>query len=135
MDFSPNHCSPDVDTNATPFFHFSCPHITPKPGTPGRVFWLSGPPGAGKSTTCQLLARDNSYIYYEADCTASLINPFTDVNVENPSMASFGSAPLKVTSKIMFYKLPATKVSKAFCQLFHRTKKLASFRVPPKPIH
>jgi len=73
----------------------SCPHITPKPGTPGRVFWLSGPPGAGKSTTCQLLARDNSYIYYEADCTASLINPFTDVNVENPSMASFGSAPLK----------------------------------------
>ena len=39
----------------------SCPHITPKPGTPGKIYWLSGVPGAGKSTTCQLMAREKGY--------------------------------------------------------------------------
>ena len=74
----------------------SCPHITPQPGKPGKVIWVSGPPGAGKSTTCQLLAKQQDYIYYEADCTCSLINPFVDLNVENPSVAAYMSKPLKV---------------------------------------
>ena len=42
------------------------------------------------------MARDNGYIYYEADCMMQMINPFTDVNVENPTMASFRSKALKV---------------------------------------
>ena len=75
---------------------FSCPHITPRPGTPGKVFWLSGPPGAGKSTTCQLMAREKGYRYFEADCTMNLVNPFTDIHVDNPSMASFQAKSLKV---------------------------------------
>ena len=75
---------------------FSCPHITPKPNEQGKIFWLSGPPGAGKSTNCQLLAKHKNFIYYEADCTMSLINPFTDLETENPSMASFNSKALKV---------------------------------------
>ena len=79
-------------------FNCSCPHVTPQPGKEGKIIWLSGPFGAGKSTTCQLLARKNDFIYYEADCTAHLINPFTDVNVENPTMASFTSKALKVPS-------------------------------------
>ena len=74
----------------------SCPHITPRPGTPGKIYWLSGPPGAGKSTTCQLMARLKDYRYYEADCTMQLINPFTDIYVDNPSIASFSAKSLKV---------------------------------------
>ena len=77
---------------------FSCPHITPQPGNQGKIIWLSGPPGAGKSTTCQLMARQNDYTYFEADCVFGFINPFTDVNKENPSIASAKNSPLKVVT-------------------------------------
>ena len=75
---------------------FSCPYETPGAEKPGKVFWLSGAPGAGKSTTCQLLAKKNGYVYYEADSTMKLCNPFIDVNVDNPSLASVSAKPLKV---------------------------------------
>ena len=73
-----------------------CPHITPKPGRPGRIIWLSGAPGSGKSTTCQLMARERGYNYYEADAVLQLTNPFVDVRADNPTMAAFAGKPLKV---------------------------------------
>lgn len=73
----------------------SCPHITPKPDHKGKVIWISGNTGSGKSTTCQLMAREKGFTYYEADCTSQLVNPFTDVNADNPTVASFMSKPLK----------------------------------------
>ena len=75
----------------------SCPHITPTPDKKGRIFWLSGPPGTGKSTTCQLMARKNGYVYYEADATMGLINPFIDLNTENPSLATMKGKPMRVS--------------------------------------
>ena len=54
----------------------SCPHVKLQPGKPGKVFWLSGPPGAGKSTTCQLMAREKDFVFYEGDATSSFVNPF-----------------------------------------------------------
>ena len=39
----------------------TCSHITPKPGAPGKIYWLCGPPGAGKSTICQLMAREKGF--------------------------------------------------------------------------
>ena len=77
-------------------FHKSCPHIIPKPGKPGKIYWLSGPPGAGKSTTCHLLAKKNDYIYYEADATSQLKNPFIPVDVDDPAMAQMNQKSLKV---------------------------------------
>ena len=74
----------------------SCPHIQPKPDKKGNIFWLSGAPATGKSTTCQLMAKQNGFVYYEADCALSLINPFTDLDAENATMASFSATPLKV---------------------------------------
>ena len=74
----------------------SCPHIIPKPGKPGKIYWFSGPPGAGKSTTSQLLARKNGYVYYEADCTMNLLNPFIPEDADNPSMAQLNQKSLKV---------------------------------------
>ena len=81
-------------------FSFSCPHITPQPEKPGRIFWLSGPPGAGKSTTCQLMARERgNFVYYEADATFQFINPFVDVHADNPSLAGFEGKALKVRGR------------------------------------
>ena len=62
----------------------------------GKVVWLSGPPGAGKSTTAQLMGRDAGYIYYEADCIGNYLNPFVPTNVDNPTIAAFKQKALKV---------------------------------------
>ena len=64
-------------------------------------FILSGPPGAGKSTTCQLMAREAGYVYYEADCTMNNLNPFVPINAENPSLAGFCLKPMKVKIKYL----------------------------------
>jgi len=70
-------------------------YIKPQPGKPGKLLWFSGPPGAGKSTTAQLMARNHGYIYYEADCMSIFVNPFIDVNTPEPSMAQMNQKPLK----------------------------------------
>ena len=38
----------------------------------GRIIWVTGAPGMGKSTTAQILARNHGFVYYEADCFGSL---------------------------------------------------------------
>lgn len=73
----------------------SCPHVKVQPENQGKIYWLSGPPGCGKSTTCQLLAKKKGFVYYEADCTMNFLNPFLDSDVENPTIAAFSQPPLK----------------------------------------
>ena len=75
----------------------SCPHVTPKPEKQGKIYWLSGPPCAGKSTTCQLMARENGFVYYEADAMMNFNNPFVPLNVDNPSVAQMQQKSLKVS--------------------------------------
>ena len=58
--------------------------------------FISGPPGAGKSTTAQHLARDNGFVYYEADAFFMFCNPFNPIDHDNPSMATLEQKPLKV---------------------------------------
>ena len=75
-------------------------YITPQPEKQGKLAWVSGPPGAGKSTTAQLLARNHGYVYYEGDCLSMFVNPFVDVLVDNPSTAQVTQKPLKVHIEI-----------------------------------
>ena len=61
----------------------------------GKLLWFSGAPGMGKSTSAQLLARDNGYVYYEADAFNMMHNPFNPLDSENPSVETIKQKVLK----------------------------------------
>ena len=85
----------DRDHKDTP----SCPYKI-QPENQGKLVWLSGPPGAGKSTTGQLMSKKAEYVYLEADCTMNFLNPFVPPDVENPTIAAFQQKALKVCTKL-----------------------------------
>ena len=58
-----------------------------EPERQGRLIWITGAPGLGKSTSAQLLSREHGYVYYEGDCFLHLKNPYIPPDVENPSSA------------------------------------------------
>ena len=62
-------------------------HYKVEPERQGRLIWITGPPGLGKSTSAQLLSREHGYVYYEGDCFFGLRNPYIPPDVENPSLA------------------------------------------------
>ena len=66
-----------------------------QPEKKGKIIWLSGAPGMGESTSAQMLGRDHGYVYYEADCFASMKNPYVPLDVESPSMAQMKQKVLK----------------------------------------
>ena len=99
----------------------SCPHVKLQPGKPGKVFWLSGPPGAGKSTTCQLMAREKDFVFYEGDATSSFVNPFVDLNADNPSMATMSQRPVKVRSGGARASIPTLLKTSPFCRVYPET--------------
>ena len=72
-------------------------YITPKPEKEGKIVWFSGVPGAGKSTTAQMMAKEKGYVYYEADCTMGFTNPYLDIHAENVFNAQCEAKPLKVS--------------------------------------
>jgi len=66
-----------------------------QPNKEGKIIWFSGAPGMGKSTSAQFLARNQGYVYYEADCFGGLKNPYVSLDVDNPTMAAMHQKPLK----------------------------------------
>ena len=47
----------------------------------GKVLWITGAPGLGKSTSAQLLSRNAGYVYYEADCFYSFRSRGVDIAI------------------------------------------------------
>ena len=68
-----------------------------QPQNQGKLLWLSGPPGAGKSTSGLLLAKHHDYVYYEADCFMNFLNPYIPLDVAEPSLAQVHQKPMKVS--------------------------------------
>ena len=60
---------------------------------------MSGPPGSGKSTTAQFMARNHGYVYYDVDCFKMFSNPFVDLFAKDATLAQDAQIPLKVVHK------------------------------------
>ena len=59
-----------------------------QPENQGKLVWLSGAPGLGKSTSGLLLAKKADYVYYEADAFLHHVNPYVPLDVAEPSLAT-----------------------------------------------
>lgn len=65
-----------------------------QPEKTGRLLWITGAPGLGKSTSAQLLAKTEGFVYYEADCFTSCKNPYVPLDQSNPSIGQKHQKPL-----------------------------------------
>jgi len=60
-----------------------------QPEYQGKLLWLIGSPGVGKSTSAQLMAKNRGFVYYEGDCFINLKNPYIPLDVAEPTMDQF----------------------------------------------
>jgi len=72
----------DGDSIEAPSSHYKL-----EPERQGKIIWIIGAPGLGKSTTAQLLSRNHGYVYYEGDCFFGLRNPYIPPDVPEASLA------------------------------------------------
>ena len=71
-------------------------HYKAQPEFNGKLLWISGAPGLGKSTVGLYLSRKAGYVYYEADAFGMNANPYIPPDVgDEPSFATFRQKPLK----------------------------------------
>ena len=61
----------------------------------GKLLWITGYSGIGKSTTAQYLGRTRGFVYYETDCFFNIKNPYIPLDVENPTLMQGMQRPLK----------------------------------------
>ena len=47
-------------------------HYKEQPGMKGKLLWLSGAPGLGKSTSAMLLARKSNYVCFRFQLTVKI---------------------------------------------------------------
>ena len=86
------HLSHDRDSFLEPNCEYNI-----QPENQGKLIWLTGSPGAGKSTVGHLMSKEAGYVYYEGDCTDNFLNPFISSSLRaNPTKYAFRQKPLKV---------------------------------------
>ena len=74
----------------------SC-HYKIQPENIGKLVWLTGSPGSGKSVIAHLMSKEAGYVYYDGDSAEHYLNPFISPSVkQNPSKQAFRQKPLKV---------------------------------------
>lgn len=70
-------------------------HYKIRPEYIGKLLFISGAPGLGKSTSGLLLSKTAGYVYYEADAFFFHDNPYIPPDVDEPSLATHKQKPLK----------------------------------------
>ena len=69
-------------------------HYKIKPAYDGKLIFISGAPGSGKSTCGLILSKVAGYVYYEADAFLMHVNPYIPPDVSEPSLATLKQKPL-----------------------------------------
>merc|ERR1719237_156831 len=88
-----------------------------EPERQGKLLWITGAPGLGKSTTAQLLSRDHGFVFYEGDCFWALRNPYIPPNVPEASLAQLKQRKLVGEGAEKRQEM-AKKVHKEFMNMF-----------------
>ena len=70
-----------------------------QPENQGKLLWLSGAPGLGKSTSGMLLGRKAGYVYYEADAFMNHLNPYVPIESDEPTLAMMSQKLLRGVSQ------------------------------------
>ena len=60
-------------------------HYKIEPENQGRLLWITGAPGLGKSTAADMLSKKYNYVYYEADAFLWHLNPYIPPDVDESS--------------------------------------------------
>merc|ERR1712142_1280287 len=60
-------------------------NYTSKPNEMGKIFWISGLTGMGKTTTARLLQEKKGFVSYEGDCFLMGCNPYVGASEQGPS--------------------------------------------------
>ena len=70
-------------------------HYKIQPENQGKLLWLSGAPGLGKSTSGHLMGKQAGWVYYEADCFINHLNPYIPPDALEPTLAMMSQNFLK----------------------------------------
>ena len=62
-------------------------HYKTEPDNVGKLIWITGAPGTGKSTAAQMLSKMFGYVYYEGDSFIQMVNPYINPNADEPTNA------------------------------------------------
>ena len=87
------HLAEDRDPALEPTCHYKI-----QPENQGKLVWLTGTPGSGKSTVGHLMSKEAGYVYFEGDCVDNYLNPFIspDLSENDATKNAFRQKPLKV---------------------------------------
>ena len=89
-----------------------CPHPI-QPNNQGKIIWITGPPGSGKSATAHLLSQEANFVYYEADCFFEHTNPYipkeSSITNEQPPLKDVSKGRIEAAIKMEQYFSALTK--------------------------
>merc|ERR1711962_71829 len=105
--------SNDGDSIEAPANHYKL-----EPERQGKMVWITGAPGLGKSTTAKLLSRHHGYVYYEGDCFFGLRNPYIPSDVPEPTLAQLKQRKLVGKGRMERLEL-GKRVSKSFMNMMN----------------
>ena len=60
-----------------------------------------------------MLGRKHGFVFYEGDCIMQSLNPFIDLNVEEPTMVQNQQTPLKVkfTNYVPIFRKQCSRIT------------------------